>query len=161
MSHFVRHQASGVPAEIIIHQGAFVGAVVAGFVVLQSKMRCVVTQSEQEVVVAIVGCAEERAGFCHKIFEMIELFQRDFQCSGPVGGSIKVNLRVAFFQGKFFKIFSGQHRRIHQGNQRNRRKLHGIACLARALQSRAVFPPRGQLQACGEGDVTGLPALRI
>ena len=53
-----------------VDQGALAGAVVARFVVLQSEMRDVIAEREEEVVAAVVVRAEEGAGFLDQVLEV-------------------------------------------------------------------------------------------
>ena len=63
MHEFVRKQIGSRVRYPSINRAFFVDAVVARFVMLEAEVRHVVAQREQEMVVAIVAHAEERAGF--------------------------------------------------------------------------------------------------
>ena len=161
MRHFMRHKAGGVSAQIIFYKSALRGAVIAGFMMLQAKVGGVIAQREQEVIVTVVGSAEQRAGFRSQVLEVGQFVSGNFQGGRDIGNSIKVNFGIGITQCDFDEIFSGQHRGIDQCSKRNRGELYGVAASACGLERGAIFPPRRQLQAGSEGNGIAPEALGI
>jgi len=54
MCHLMRQQAGGEPARIVVNHGALGHAIIAGLMVFQPKMRCVITQGQQEMIFTIM-----------------------------------------------------------------------------------------------------------
>ena len=66
MYELVRQQIGVKLAEPGFHEGLFIYAVVARFVMLKPEMRHVIAQREQKMIVAIMVCAEKLVRFLHR-----------------------------------------------------------------------------------------------
>ena len=72
-----------------IGQVALAHAAVIGFVMLQAKVRHVIAQGEQEVILAVVPRSVERTGFGHQIVKGLGLLRLDLQSGCRVCGDVE------------------------------------------------------------------------
>src|SRR5262245_9656510 len=110
---------------------------------LQAKVRRVVAECEQEIIMTIMGCAEERTGLGSEVLIVSNLVGGNLECGGIIGSRVNRDLGVGLAQWDLDEILPGQHRGIDQRGQGNGSKLNGVAALAGGVERRAILPSRG------------------
>ncbi len=149
MHILVRQKSRGQFPSVLFDQRALVDAAVIRFVMLQSEMRDVIAQSQQEVVIGVMPCAKQNSRLLHQVAVMFPDFFRSIERGGAVGRNIEFRGRIFAErrQGHDFQILARDYRTIHQHGQRNGRKMNVAAHLIGNMQRRAELPSRGQPQA--------------
>ena len=122
-------------------------AVFAGAMMLQTDAAEVVRQRQQEIVVIVVLCAEQRLGLGHQVAVRGELLVRDLQAFLRVGHDIQVD-RCLGARRKILatEVGAGEQRGIHQRIQRDRLEVDGPRAALFHLQCRAEIPAVRQHQ---------------
>jgi site-specific recombinase len=105
----MRKQASCKLALGFVHETALVDAAVIRFVMLQSEVRDVIAQAEQEMVIAIVMRAEKLVRLFDQILVVVPDFLRRGKGGGTVGGNVHLDERLV---GKLDDLeeFAGDYR---------------------------------------------------
>lgn len=110
------------------------------------------------VVALEVPGAEEGVGLLHEPAQRLGQLRRDGEGGGAVGRHVQLDVPPERHDAE---VFAGQHRRVHEFGQRDRRELDPPGRFAGGDQGGAVLPPRGQPQAGLERHVVGPGAPRI
>ena len=116
-------QARLAQALAFIYQRALHHPAVIRFMVFKSEMRHVIAQAVEEVVIAIVMRAKKFLRLVHQRLVMVENILRRIQRRRAVGGDIHFSYRI-IGQRHNAQELTADHRRIHQGRQRNRTKTY-------------------------------------
>ncbi len=96
----------------------------------QAEVGHVITQAEQEVVVAVVGRAKQQAGLLHQIAIALPHLQRRLEGARAVRCDVHLHGRILpRVEGNNFQIFSSNNGGIHQRVKRNRAEMNFISRL--------------------------------
>src|SRR6266481_1338558 len=100
--------------------------------VLQSEMGNIIAQRHQEMIITIMARPEQRACLDYQLMKMHLRIRRHGQRRGTVGSEVhEMRWILARRQLDGAEIFSGNHWRIHQRVESNRREVN---CRARLLR---------------------------
>ena len=142
----VGKQAGGEEALLGIDESALAAAAVVGFVMLEAKVRDVIAEAVEEMVVAEMLRAEELLGLVGEALVVIEEFGRGIERGGAVGGKIDFLGRIVA-QGNTRKYSPGNHGRIDERGQRNGLEFNFSARVRSVLQPAVAslnFHPAGR-----------------
>ena len=130
---------------------------------LQPKVRHVVAQRQQEVVLRVMPRAKKFAGLGHQLHHLLARLFAQIQRRGTVGHQVQLVMnRLAGRRNVHGLVILARHnRRVHQHVQRNRLERHCVAVGGDGVQRGAVLPSGGQLQAGREGLLFGARRGRI
>src|SRR3954468_16027483 len=114
---------------------------------LESKMSHMITQTEQEMVVTIVGGTEQSRRLLNQFAVMLPNILRRFQSDRAISGNVHFDRRVlSLIQGNNFEILAGDDGRINQRENGNWFKMNFIPGSRCHRQRSAEFPARRQPQ---------------
>ena len=147
MHVLVRQKPGGQFPSVLFHQRPLFDPAVIRFVMLQSEMRDVIAQGQQEVVVGVVPRAKQNSRLLHQVPIMFPDFFRSIERGGAVGCKIEFRGRIFGAERHHLQILARDDRTIHQHGQRNGRKMNVAARLIGNMQRRPKLPSRGQPQA--------------
>ena len=122
----MRQHAERDVAQRRVEQRAFSHAAVVRFVVLKSKVRRVIAQRQQKVIVRVVGRAKQRDGFSDNALQCRSQFRTDFQIRRVVGSDIDL-VRWINCERDYQKVLACQHWRIDEAFERHGSKIN-FAC---------------------------------
>src|SRR5712691_9615687 len=120
MNKLMRQQIRAGFSEGLVQQCAFGHAVIARLMMLQSKMRDIVTECVDEVIMLIMMPAEELVRFNHQLGVVGNLSWAHLECRFAVANHIDLKRgRSAFRQLNRAKVRTRNNRRINERRERD------------------------------------------
>ena len=130
----MRYQCGVSEVRCEIRKVVFSGPIFARFVVLDAEVRELIAKRQEEVVLPVVGCAEQSSSFSNNPPIFFDDRRRRVQSFVTVRRDLKiVGRRSSWSELDSPEMTACKHRRIHKGRQGNGLELDGIAvgCLNR------------------------------
>src|SRR5215475_16219181 len=113
--------------------------------VFETEVGDVIAESVQEVIMAVMGGAEESGGLFDRVFVVVPNFLRHIERGGAVGGNVEFyRWGLALIQRNNFEKLARDDRRIHQGIKRDGVELNLVPGLGSNRQRRPELPARGE-----------------
>src|SRR5580704_19268198 len=149
--HILVGEQTGMQEAVLgINQTALIDAAVVRFMMFKAKMREVVAEAVNEMIVAEVTGSEEFECLIGERLVIAENIGGRVEGGGAVGGNIHFLVRI-LCQRNNAQIFTSNDWRIHQRGQRSRAKFDLGAILRCDRQRRTELPSGGKAQAGGVG----------
>src|SRR5712691_7227243 len=148
-------------SEGLVQQCAFGHAVITRLMMLQSKMRYIVTERVEEVIMLIMMPTEELVRFNHQLRVVGNLSRAYLECHFAITNHVDLKRgRGAAGQLDAAEVRTRNNRRIHERRQRDWFESDRHAALSNRQRS-AVFPVRWQTQRSDIGQVVRSVTLRV
>src|SRR5262249_28681297 len=106
-----------------VYQAAFAHAAVVRFVMLESKVCNVITESVEKVVVLVVLGAEQRSRLRDQVLVVIPDLLRRLKCGSAVGGHVEFGRGLPCGKWNGLHVLPGKDRRVDEHGQRHRTEV--------------------------------------
>src|SRR5205814_3158553 len=132
VNEFMRHQRGVSEVRSEVRKVIFSRPIFARFVVLDAEMRKLIAEGQQEVVLAVVRCAEQSMSFANDLTVFLYERRRRVQSFVRVRRDFEIMRRAsARAEIDSPKVASSKYWRIHQGRQGNCFEIDGIVIRCR------------------------------
>src|SRR5204862_7700643 len=120
---------------------ALIRATIVGLMMFQSKMRNIIAERVQKVIVTIVRRAKQGERLLRHVLIVLPQVGRSLKRGRTIGRNVYFRRKfLSWIHRKKFKVLASDDRRIHQSVERNWLELDFISCVRGHLQSGPKLP---------------------